>query len=215
VQVAEYVSKKAYLRWLDRGGHHGNDFDDWLEAEQRMPVSALLGWKPFRIRDGQDIQREHTPGLVNWKEFLCGHRRCVKDTPCVKIYQSIAWINEYDAMHSNGHPPIPRERLALEMGSLYTTELLAEPFPFPDPQELLDRNAYVEFHGIVLMMWVVRLIHGKVEWVEFEFQRHPDSICHEVSRSDVKGRHLLTNRVYDFPRSQSWENSCFDFGPYR
>ena len=30
------IRDRAYLRYLDRGGHHGGDFDDWLYAEQEL-----------------------------------------------------------------------------------------------------------------------------------------------------------------------------------
>lgn len=30
------IARAAYERYLSRGGDHGRDFDDWLEAEQRL-----------------------------------------------------------------------------------------------------------------------------------------------------------------------------------
>jgi hypothetical protein len=30
------IAYAAYLRYLQRGGAHGNDFDDWLEAEREL-----------------------------------------------------------------------------------------------------------------------------------------------------------------------------------
>lgn len=32
----EEIAEAAYLRFLDRGGSHGADFDDWLEAEREL-----------------------------------------------------------------------------------------------------------------------------------------------------------------------------------
>jgi hypothetical protein len=32
----EEVRLRAYLLYLERGGHHGADFDDWLKAEQEL-----------------------------------------------------------------------------------------------------------------------------------------------------------------------------------
>ena len=30
------IAHEAYLRYLRRGGDHGRDFDDWLEAEREL-----------------------------------------------------------------------------------------------------------------------------------------------------------------------------------
>jgi hypothetical protein len=30
------IAEAAYHRYLNRGGGHGRDFDDWLEAEQEL-----------------------------------------------------------------------------------------------------------------------------------------------------------------------------------
>jgi hypothetical protein len=30
------IAEAAYRRYLSRGGEHGRDFDDWLEAEQEL-----------------------------------------------------------------------------------------------------------------------------------------------------------------------------------
>jgi hypothetical protein len=32
----EQISEAAYQRYLQRGGQHGHDFDDWLDAEQSL-----------------------------------------------------------------------------------------------------------------------------------------------------------------------------------
>ena len=30
------IRRRAYERYLERGGHHGRHFDDWLEAEKEL-----------------------------------------------------------------------------------------------------------------------------------------------------------------------------------
>ena len=30
------IAEAAYLRYLRRGGQHGSDFDDWIEAEREL-----------------------------------------------------------------------------------------------------------------------------------------------------------------------------------
>ena len=32
----EQISEAAYHRYLQRGGQHGQDFDDWLDAERSL-----------------------------------------------------------------------------------------------------------------------------------------------------------------------------------
>jgi hypothetical protein len=32
----EQIAQEAYERYLNRGGSHGSDFEDWLEAERRL-----------------------------------------------------------------------------------------------------------------------------------------------------------------------------------
>ena len=32
----EEIAEAAYLRYLGRGGHHGHDFDDWIDAERSL-----------------------------------------------------------------------------------------------------------------------------------------------------------------------------------
>ncbi len=32
----EEIRTRAYHRYLERGGNHGQDFDDWLEAEREL-----------------------------------------------------------------------------------------------------------------------------------------------------------------------------------
>ena len=32
----EQIAEAAYHRYLQRGGHHGHDFDDWLDAERSL-----------------------------------------------------------------------------------------------------------------------------------------------------------------------------------
>jgi hypothetical protein len=33
---AEEIAEAAYRRYLSRGGQHGSDFDDWIEAEREL-----------------------------------------------------------------------------------------------------------------------------------------------------------------------------------
>jgi hypothetical protein len=32
----EEIAEAAYHRYIQRGGHHGNDFDDWIDAERSL-----------------------------------------------------------------------------------------------------------------------------------------------------------------------------------
>lgn len=32
----EQIAEAAYLRYLNRGGQHGSDFDDWIAAEREL-----------------------------------------------------------------------------------------------------------------------------------------------------------------------------------
>ena len=34
--TADDIAREAYQRYLKRGGGHGRDFDDWLEAEREL-----------------------------------------------------------------------------------------------------------------------------------------------------------------------------------
>ena len=43
----EDVRMRAYQRHLERGGHHGEDFDDWLKAEEELRL------KQTRQRSGE------------------------------------------------------------------------------------------------------------------------------------------------------------------
>ena len=36
VPTFEQISEAAYHRYLQRGGQHGHDFDDWLDAERSL-----------------------------------------------------------------------------------------------------------------------------------------------------------------------------------
>jgi hypothetical protein len=33
------IRMRAYQRYLDRGGSHGTDFEDWLQAERELKKS--------------------------------------------------------------------------------------------------------------------------------------------------------------------------------
>ena len=36
VPTYEQIAEAAYQRYLQRGGQHGNDFDDWIDAERSL-----------------------------------------------------------------------------------------------------------------------------------------------------------------------------------
>ena len=36
----EQIAEEAYAIYQSRGGHHGRDLDDWIEAERRLKESA-------------------------------------------------------------------------------------------------------------------------------------------------------------------------------
>ena len=42
----EKIAKRAYLKFLERGGQHGQDLKDWLEAEQEEGKSKPTAKKP-------------------------------------------------------------------------------------------------------------------------------------------------------------------------
>jgi hypothetical protein len=37
----EEIRTRAYHRYLERGGGHGQDFDDWLEAERELRKARM------------------------------------------------------------------------------------------------------------------------------------------------------------------------------
>ena len=51
---ADAVAKRAYELYLERGGQHGADLDDWLEAERQLKPgtsrSSVTGPAPSRPR---------------------------------------------------------------------------------------------------------------------------------------------------------------------
>ena len=40
----EAVAKRAYEKFLKRGGQHGSDLQDWYEAEQELTAKSGRGW---------------------------------------------------------------------------------------------------------------------------------------------------------------------------
>jgi hypothetical protein len=40
------IAKQAYLKFLERGGKHGQDVKDWLEAEKEEGKSKPVAKKP-------------------------------------------------------------------------------------------------------------------------------------------------------------------------
>jgi Protein of unknown function (DUF2934) len=47
----EEVSKQAYELYLQRGGEHGRDIEDWVRAEKEL--SAELNVEPAKTRAAQ------------------------------------------------------------------------------------------------------------------------------------------------------------------
>jgi hypothetical protein len=41
----EQIAKRAYERWVKRGRPHGNDKQDWLEAEAELKREIQMGGK--------------------------------------------------------------------------------------------------------------------------------------------------------------------------
>jgi len=39
-EIREKVALRAYEIYEDRGGHHGRDIDDWLQAEEEVRAEA-------------------------------------------------------------------------------------------------------------------------------------------------------------------------------
>lgn len=42
----EEIARRAYFRFLARGGAHGNDLEDWLEAERSLLRERLAADTP-------------------------------------------------------------------------------------------------------------------------------------------------------------------------
>ncbi len=38
----EEIAEAAYLRYLERGGQHGYDFDDWVDAERSLRSRSVV-----------------------------------------------------------------------------------------------------------------------------------------------------------------------------
>ena len=43
--VTEMIAARAYELFLARGGEHGHDLDDWLQAERELLDAAAAAWK--------------------------------------------------------------------------------------------------------------------------------------------------------------------------
>jgi hypothetical protein len=50
----DLIAKRAYEIYEARGGQHGADFDDWLEAERQITIE-------FQFRRGEVPPRQTTP----------------------------------------------------------------------------------------------------------------------------------------------------------
>jgi Protein of unknown function (DUF2934) len=48
----EQIRLRAYQLYLERGGHHGQELDDWLRAERELQKVALFtqGWNRLEQR---------------------------------------------------------------------------------------------------------------------------------------------------------------------
>jgi hypothetical protein len=49
------VARRAYALFLERGGRHGHDLDDWLDAERTL-FDAFFGARPKTVNrfEGED-----------------------------------------------------------------------------------------------------------------------------------------------------------------
>ena len=47
----EEIAAEAHAIYLARGGEHGRDIDDWLEAERRLHARRQTGGATWRERD--------------------------------------------------------------------------------------------------------------------------------------------------------------------
>jgi hypothetical protein len=36
ISLEEQIAQRAHELWMERGKHHGNDFNDWLRAERQV-----------------------------------------------------------------------------------------------------------------------------------------------------------------------------------
>jgi hypothetical protein len=61
----EDVARRAYELFLARGGRHGNDIDDWLEAERQL-TGARPPASPARRRATKlAAARQRRPGVTS------------------------------------------------------------------------------------------------------------------------------------------------------
>ena len=44
----EQIAQRAYKLWQQRGGQHGNDLADWLQAERQIVEQRVTGIPPSR-----------------------------------------------------------------------------------------------------------------------------------------------------------------------
>jgi Protein of unknown function (DUF2934) len=55
----ERIAMRAYEKWLQRGGQHGNDQQDWLEAEAELAAEMKRG--PTTAAHSSSMARPVTP----------------------------------------------------------------------------------------------------------------------------------------------------------
>jgi hypothetical protein len=203
VQVADYVRTKAYHRFMERGGQHGDDFNDWVTAERSVPKRAWVGYRAARLDDGSLDHSVGEPGIVNWEELFCGSRRPLVPVDSVHhVFVSVAWIDERHGPHSNGE--FPDE----------TCWSHQSPYPFPDVHDLARRDVTINFHGPVLIRWEFFTPFGKLDAISFRFMRHPDTCCVEIPR--IRRPEMFrrsSGQVGDFLKGQMWADSKYNTDP--
>jgi DUF2934 family protein len=50
----EEIARRAYELYIQRGGEHGKDVEDWVRAEKELSVEPVAG--PANARPGQAVR---------------------------------------------------------------------------------------------------------------------------------------------------------------
>lgn len=200
MQVTEYVREKAYQRFIKRGGCHGDDFSDWLEAEKSVPERAWVGYRPAKLDGGGFDKGVLQPGIANWEELFLGRRRILTcEDPRQRAYISSAWLDERDGSHTNGEFP---DEMCWGQKIIY---------PFADVYDLADRDMTIQFHGPILIHWNLTLSHGNLAAISFRFLRHPDTCCIEIPRIHrPEPFRSSQGEVHAFRKGQRWNGSKYN-----
>ena len=61
---ADHVRRRAYELYVERGGQHGNDFDDWVTAEREVSLRAEPETVTERVNADAGVLGEPAPGDV-------------------------------------------------------------------------------------------------------------------------------------------------------